>query len=72
MMMLHASDRTVLETDFEPSYTGLYMPEAADRLHSAYVIEIKKFKRIIVQTVESSYIESNRLHLPITELYIHR
>ena len=48
MMMLHASDCKVLETDFELSYTGLYMPEAADKLHSAYVIEIQKCKRIIV------------------------
>ena len=72
MMMLHASECTAIETDFAPSYTGLYMPEAADKLYSAYVIEIQKFKRIIVLTVESSYIERNRLHLPIyTELYIH-
>ena len=57
---------------YEPSYTGLYIPEATDKLYSAYVIEIQKFKRTIVYTIESSYTEGNRLRLPIfTELYIH-
>ena len=56
---------------YEPSYTGLYMPEAADKLY-ANIIDIQRFKRTIGYTVESSYTEGNRLRLPIfTELYIH-
>ena len=72
MMMLHASDCAVLETDFEPSYTGLYMPEAADKPYAVCMFEIPRFKRIIAYTIESSYIEGNCLPLSIyTELYIH-